>query len=100
MLSMKKSNQLTVSLRKRQLQEEYERLKPYDMVFMYFASNSNEKGWKNVIKEYNVTGANVAHYNLPDAQQKLLEKYVGVQGYPTYRLIDHGMVKCMILLIF
>ena len=71
-------------------QEEYKRLKPYDMVFMYFASNSNEKGWKNVIKEYNVTGANVAHYNLPDAQQKLLEKYVGVQGYPTYRLIDQN----------
>ena len=60
------------------------------MVFMYFASNSNEKGWKNVIKEYNVTGANVAHYNLPDAQQKLLEKYVGVQGYPTYRLSDQN----------
>lgn len=71
-------------------QEEYKRLKPYDMVFMYFASNSNEKGWKNVIKEYNITGANVAHYNLPDAQQKLLEKYVGVQGYPTYRLIDQN----------
>lgn len=71
-------------------QEEYKRLKPYDMVFMYFASNSNEKGWKNVIKKYNVTGANVAHYNLPDAQQKLLEEYVGVQGYPTYRLIDQN----------
>lgn len=71
-------------------QEEYKRLKPYDMVFMYFASNSNEKGWKNVIKEYKVTGANVAHYNLPDAQQSILEKYLGVQGYPTYRLIDQN----------
>ncbi len=71
-------------------QEEYKRLKPYDMVFMYLAKQSNEKGWKNVIKEYNVTGANVAHYNLPAAQQSILEKYLGVQGYPTYRLIDQN----------
>ena len=71
-------------------QEEYKRLKPYDMVFMYLAKQSNEKGWENVIKEYNVTGANVAHYNLPAAQQSILEKYLGVQGYPTYRLIDQN----------
>ena len=71
-------------------QEEYKRLKPYDMVFMYLAKQSNEEGWKNVIKEYNVTGANVAHYNLPAAQQSILEKYLGVQGYPTYRLIDQN----------
>ena len=71
-------------------QEEYKRLKPYDMVFMYLAKQSNEKGWKNVIKEYNVTGANVAHYNLPAAQQSILEKYLGVQGYPTYLLIDQN----------
>ena len=57
---------------------------------MYLAKQSNEKGWKNVIKEYNVTGANVAHYNLPAAQQSILEKYLGVQGYPTYRLIDQN----------
>ena len=69
-------------------QEEYERLKPYDIVYMYFASSSEEKSWKNVIKEYNVIGDNVVHYNLPDDQQKALENYIGVQGYPTYKLID------------
>ena len=71
-------------------QEEYERLKPYDIVYMYFASSSEEKSWKNVIKEYNVTGDNVVHYNLPDDQQKALENYIGVQGYPTYKLIDQN----------
>ena len=69
-------------------QEEYERLKSYDIVYMYFASGSEEKSWKNVIKEYNVVGDNVVHYNLPDDQQKALENFIGVQGYPTYKLID------------
>ena len=71
-------------------QEEYERLKSYDIVYMYFASGSEEKSWKNVIKEYNVVGDNVVHYNLPDDQQKALENFIGVQGYPTYKLIDQN----------
>ena len=69
-------------------QEEYERLKPYDIVYMYLANTSPDEAWKNVIKEYNVTGDNVVHFNLPNEQQKAVEKYIHINGYPTYKLVD------------
>ena len=64
-------------------QEEYERLKDYDVVYLYFANRSSDQGWKNVVKEYQVAGKNVVHYNLPEHQQKAVEEYLGVQGFPT-----------------
>jgi len=70
-------------------QEEYEKLAPYDMVFMYLANRSEElEGWKNVIKEYQVTGENVVHYNLPRAQQTAIEQYLNVHAFPSYFLFD------------
>ena len=33
-------------------------------------------------------GENVIHYNLPDQQQNAIENFIGVNGYPTYKLID------------
>lgn len=69
-------------------QEEYERLRDYPMVYLYLANNSNDTGWKNVIKEYNVTGDNVAHYNLPASQQRAVEHFLGVHSFPSYRLFD------------
>ena len=69
-------------------QEEYEHLKDYDIVYLYLANRSSEESWKNVIKEYNVTGDNVVHYNLPTEQQTAIERFLGVNGYPTYKLID------------
>lgn len=69
-------------------QEEYERLKDYPMVYLYLANRSNDTGWKNVIKEYNVTGDNVAHYNLPASQQRAIENFLGVHSFPSYRLFD------------
>ena len=70
--------------------ELYERMAPYDMVFLYLANRSDEDSWKNVIKEYNVTGENVVHYNLPALQQSAVERFLGVNSYPTYRLIDRN----------
>ena len=70
--------------------ELYERMAPYDMVFLYLANRSDEDSWKNVIKEYNVTGDNVVHYNLPGEQQSAVENFLKVNGYPTYRLIDRN----------
>ena len=70
--------------------ELYERMAPYDMVFLYLANRSDEGAWKNVIKEYNVTGENVVHYNLPGEQQSAVENFLRVSGYPTYRLIDRN----------
>ena len=69
-------------------QEEYKRLKDYDIVYLYLANRSSDEAWKNVIKQYNVTGENVVHYNLPEAQQQAIENFIGVSGYPTYKLFD------------
>jgi thiol-disulfide isomerase/thioredoxin len=69
-------------------QEEYEHLKDFDLVYLFLANRSSDESWKNVIKEYHVEGNNVVHYNLPAEQQKAVENYIGVTGYPTYKLID------------
>ena len=63
-------------------------LKDYDIVYLYLANSSPEKSWKNVIAEYNLTEPNCVHYNLPAKQQDAVEQYVGLTGYPTYRLFD------------
>jgi thiol-disulfide isomerase/thioredoxin len=76
---------------KRKLSESHklkEALKDYDIVYLYLASRSPEKSWKNVIAEYNLTEPNCVHYNLPADQQHAIEQYVGLTGYPTYRLFD------------
>ena len=69
-------------------QEEYERLSKYDMQYVYFANHSPKDSWENVIKEYNVTGPNVAHFNLPQEQQAAIERYLKVNSFPTYKLVD------------
>ena len=70
--------------------EEYTRLKDYDIEFLYLANGSPQTAWENVIKEYNVSGPNVAHYNLPDAQQAAIEHHLNVHGWPTYKLFDRN----------
>lgn len=59
-----------------------------EVVFVYLANGSPETSWKNVIKEMNITGKQVAHYNLPADQQKLLENHLSVRHYPTFIIID------------
>ena len=69
-------------------QEEYDRLKEFDIAYLYLANNSPQESWENVIKEYNVSGENVAHYNLPSKQQSAIERHLGVRAFPTYKLFD------------
>ena len=69
-------------------QEEYERLKDFDLVYLYLANRSDNESWKNVIKEYNLVGDNVVHYNLPESQQSAIENFLQVHSFPTYKLID------------
>ncbi|HEY5591364.1 MAG TPA: TlpA disulfide reductase family protein [Paludibacter sp.] len=64
------------------------KLKDQDVVFMYFANNSAETSWKNVIKEMDLTGENVIHYRLPDNQEKLIEQLFSVNKFPTYLLVN------------
>jgi thiol-disulfide isomerase/thioredoxin len=65
-----------------------EALKDYDIIYLYLANRSSEESWKNVIKEYNLTGDNCVHYNLPEDQQSAIEHYLNVSAFPTYKLID------------
>ena len=65
-----------------------EALKDYDIVYLFLANRSSDEAWKSVISEYNLTGPNCVHYNLPADQQSAIEHYIGVNGYPTYKLID------------
>ena len=68
-------------------QQLYDRLSKYDMQYVYFANRSPKDSWENIIKEYNVTGPNVAHFNLPEEQQSAIERYLKVNSFPTYKLI-------------
>ena len=70
--------------------EEYARLKDYDIQYLYLANNSPQNSWENVIKQYNVSGPNVAHYNLPAEQQSAIERHLGVHSWPTYKLFDRN----------
>ena len=68
--------------------EEYARLKDYDIQYLYLANSSPQDSWENVIKEYNVSGPNVAHYNLPSVQQEAIERHLNVHSWPTYKLFN------------
>ena len=68
--------------------EEYARLNRFDIQYLYLANRSPQDSWENVIKEYNVSGDNVAHYNLPAEQQEAIEQYLNVHSFPTYKLFN------------
>jgi len=70
--------------------EEYARLKDYDIQYLYLANESPQDAWENVIKEYNVSGPNVAHYNLPTDQQAAIEHHLGIHAWPTYKLFNRN----------
>ena len=58
------------------------------MAYVYLANSSPIAAWEYNIKKYKVSGENVAHYNLPKEQQKAIEEYIGIEGYPTFKLFD------------
>lgn len=64
-----------------------EQLKDFDIVYLYLCNRSSEESWKTAISRFHLTGENCIHYNLPDNQQSALECYIGVGGYPTYKLV-------------
>lgn len=59
-----------------------------DLIFMYLANRSSEESWKNVIKNYSLTGENVVQYRLPEEQQAMIERRFGVNAFPTYMIVD------------
>ena len=70
--------------------EEYARLNGFDIQYLYLANESPQQSWENVIKKYNVSGPNVAHYNLPKEQQRAIEQYLKVNAFPTYKLFNRN----------
>lgn len=71
-----------------------EKLKDYDIVYLYLVSKSSDEAWKNVIKEYHLDGENNVHYNLPAEQQSAIERYLNVTGFPVYKLFDKSGKLC------
>lgn len=69
-------------------QEEYKRLSPYDIVYVYFANNSPEAKWKDAIEQHQIKGDQVVHFNLEPTEQKAIEQYFQVNSFPSYYLID------------
>lgn len=65
-----------------------EALKGRDVVFIYFANQSSDASWKQIIKEYGCVGPQTVHYNLPAAQQQAVERILLDKGYPSYGLFD------------
>lgn len=59
-----------------------------DVIFMYFAYGSPETSWKNVIREFDLSGENIVHYNLSPEQQNMIIKLRQVNAFPTYLLIN------------
>ena len=65
-----------------------EAVKDYDIVYLYFAYNSEEAAWKKCIAELGLTKPNYVHYNLPQNQQEAVVEYLKVESYPSYFLFD------------
>ena len=63
-------------------------LKDHDIVYLYLANETSDEEWKNVIKAYNLTGDNIVHYNLPAEQQRAIEEFLQVDGFPYYKIFD------------
>ena len=64
-----------------------EKLKDLDLVYLYLCNRSSDEAWKTAINQFHLTGENSIHYNLPEAQESALEHFIGVGGYPTYKLV-------------
>lgn len=67
--------------------EERQALAPYGVVYVFLANNSPEQSWRAVIADYDISGADVVHYNLPPDQQSAIEEWLQLKQYPTYVLI-------------
>ena len=68
--------------------EQRKELDQYGVVYMFFANQSEDRAWKNIIADSGVEGDNVVHYNLPAHLQNMLENYLNVSSFPSYRLVN------------
>lgn len=59
-----------------------------EVVYIYFANRTPQNTWQNFIKDKKLEGDNVFHYNLDNDQQRAIEIRLGVNGFPTYILVN------------
>lgn len=65
-----------------------------DVAFVCLANNTAEADWKEAVRSWGISGENIFHYCLPDKQQEMLERYLGIRSFPTYLLFDkEGRLK-------
>ena len=65
----------------------HEELKDLPVTYMYLANNSPEELWSKAAKRFGLEGADCVNLRLPDEQQRAVEEYLGVQGFPTFLLV-------------
>lgn len=53
----------------------------------YLANNSPEELWQKAAKRFGLEGEDCLNLRQPNNQQKAVEDYIGVQGFPTYVLV-------------
>ncbi len=69
------------------LPELHEALKELPVTYMYLANNSPEELWQKSAKRYGLEGDDCVNIRLPEEQQRAVEEYLGVQGFPTFLLV-------------
>ena len=69
------------------LPELHEALKELPVTYMYLANNSPEELWQKSAKRYGLEGDDCVNFRLPEEQQRAVEEYLGVQGFPTFLLV-------------
>jgi thiol-disulfide isomerase/thioredoxin len=62
-----------------------EKLLGKDVAFVFLCIDSEEKGWKAILSEFQLGGQ---HYFLTQKQSTDIRKSIGIQGIPYYLLID------------
>nr|WP_319997337.1 TlpA disulfide reductase family protein [uncultured Draconibacterium sp.] len=68
-----------------------EELQGKDVAFVFLCIDSEEKGWKAILSEFQLGGQ---HYFLTPKQSTDIRKNIGIQGIPYYLLIDkQGIIR-------
>ncbi len=65
-----------------------QKVKDYDIVYLYLTAETNLENWKFYITELNLIGKNEVHYNLTRKQFTAIGEYIKAPGVPRYLLFD------------
>ena len=65
----------------------HEELKDLPVTYMYLANTSPEELWHKATKRFGLDGEDCVNLRLPASQQKAVEEFLEVRGFPTYILI-------------